>query len=360
MDVYRTTLSNGVKVLCEPLEHVESAAIGLWCRAGSAHEREDEAGITHFIEHMLFKGTERRTSKQIAEAIEGRGGVLNAFTDKEQTCYYSRVLAEDVEHAVDVLSDMMLNSKLEPEEIQRERGVILEEIKRSEDEPGDHVHDVHLQKRWNGHALGKPVIGTRDSVGGFERESFTRYMNRRYLGGNVMLVAAGKLEPSKFAQVAEEKLVGLGQGGDDPALDRPKGEPMIYEIPWRSEQVHFCIGTDGVSSRDESLYQGVLLDAILGGGMSSRLFQEIREKRGLAYAVGSYNLAYGSGGAFVIFGGTSKESWPTVKQVVREELDKFMDAGADAEELERAKKNLKGRIVLGLESNSSRMMRIAR
>ncbi|HWD40399.1 MAG TPA: pitrilysin family protein, partial [Fimbriimonas sp.] len=296
--VEKFTLPNGVRVLVEPVSHVRSAAIGLWCKTGSRHESDHEAGITHLIEHMLFKGTEKRTSKQIAEAIEGRGGALNAFTDKETTCYYCRVLSDDTANGVDVLTDMMLHSLIDPEELAREQGVVLEEIKRSEDEPSDHVHDLHLQYRWGDHPLGKPIIGTPRSVSSFTRSDITAYMDRRYRAENVLLAVAGNVTQEEVIKAAESALGKIPHTTSDSQPTRPAGTAQTNLVGKDVEQVHFCIGTDGTSIYDDSLYTMAVLDAALGGSMSSRLFQEIREKRGLAYAVGSYSLTYGAGGAY--------------------------------------------------------------
>lgn len=354
------TLSNGVRVLVEPFDHVKSAAIGLWCKTGSRHEFDNEAGITHLIEHMLFKGTDRRTSKEIAEAIEGRGGMLNAFTDKEMTCYYCRVLSDEIENAVDVLADMMLHSKLDPEELKKEIGVVQEEIKRGEDEPGDHVHELHLSGRWGEHPLGKPIIGTHESVGSFKSEHLRSYMDRRYRGENVLLSIAGNVDPEAFKALAEKHLSTISPGAEDATMTRPAGSASTNYVAKDIEQVHFCIGTDGTSVYDQDLYSLAVMDGVLGGSMSSRLFQEIREKRGLAYAVGSYTLNYTAGGAYTVYGGTSKETWPQVQELVRAELDKVMKDGFDADELDRCKRHIKGNIILALEGMSSRMMRNSR
>lgn len=354
------TLSNGVRVLVEPVDYVQSAAIGLWCQTGSRHENDDEAGITHLIEHMLFKGTERRTAKEIAEAIEGRGGALNAFTDKEATCYYCRVLADDVENGIDVLSDMMRHSLIDPEELEREEGVVLEEISRSEDEPESHVHDLHLEGRWGDHPLGKPIIGTRDSVAGFRREHLAKYMDRRYRGNNVLLSIAGRVDVNDVKAWAEERLGSIAAGGEDAPITRPFGTGGRNEVEKDVEQVHFCIGTDACSIYDENIYTLRLLDSILGGGMSSRLFQEIREKRGLAYSVGSYAMNYSAGGAFTIYGGTSLKTWEQVQQLIREEISKLIQTGLEDGELDRNKRNISGHIVLALEGMSARMNRMAR
>lgn len=358
--LHKFVLDNGVRVLVEPVGHVKSAAIGLWCRTGSRHEQDREAGITHLIEHMLFKGTERRTAKQIAEAIEGRGGQLNAFTDKEATCYYCRVLSDDAENGIDVLTDMMLHSLIDPEELKREQGVVLEEIKRSEDEPGDHVHDLHLEYRWGQHPLGKPIIGTPESVASFGRDDIMGYLDRRYRSENVMLAVAGNVDPEKVRAAAEKTLGKIRSGAADSQPSRPTSVASKHEVGKDVEQVHFCIGTEGCSVYDEDLYTMVVLDAALGGSMSSRLFQEIRERRGLAYSVGSYQLSYGAGGAYTVYGGTSPEHWPLVQELVRAEFDKIMKDGLAEDEMARTKRNISGNLVLGLEGMSGRMMRMSR
>lgn len=354
------TLANGVRVLVEPVTHVQSAAIGLWCNTGSRHEFDHEAGITHLIEHMLFKGTSRRTAKEIAESIEGRGGMLNAFTDKEATCYYCRVLADDVANGVDVLSDMMLHSLIDPEELEREEGVVLEEISRSEDEPESHVHELHLERRWKDHPLGKPIIGTRESVRNFKQADLQTYMKRRYRGGNVLLSIAGNVDLEAVRALAEETLAGIPAGNGQTSLPKPRGTSEKHEIGKEVEQVHFCIGGDACSAQDDETYVLRVLDALLGGGMSSRLFQEIREKRGLAYSVGSYSLNYEAGGAFVVYGGTSPKTWGQVESLVHSEVKRLIHDGLEDGELERTKRNLSGHLVLALEGMNARMTRMAR
>lgn len=358
--VHRFTLANGVRVLVEPHDQVRSASIGLWCRTGSRHELEGEEGITHFIEHMLFKGTAKRTAKEIAEAIEGRGGVLNAFTDKEQTCYYCRVLADDVPVGLDVLTDMMTAAQLDPVELDREKGVVLEEIRQTEDEPADLVHDLHLRARWTGHPLGKPVIGTAETVASFGPEALRTYMARRYQAQNVVLSVAGYVDADRFRDLAERALGSIARGEDDPAPGAPEAVSAHTEHRRQVEQVHFCIGTDSCGNADPRNYTAVVLDAMLGGGMSSRLFQEVREKRGLAYNIGSYHHGYSAGGAFVVYGGTSAKSWPEVQEVVAAEMGKLARGEFDEEELARVKRQISGHIVLALESMSARMMRITR
>lgn len=360
MAIEKFTLDNGVRVLVEKVTHVGSVSIGLWCRTGSVNEQANEAGITHLIEHMLFKGTGRRTARQIAEDIEGRGGMLNAFTDKEQTCYYSRLLADDAEVAIDVLCDMMTGSLIDPEELAREQGVVLEEIKRSEDEPGDHVHDLHIEGLWPGHKFGLPVIGTRESVSSFGRDDLTAYIGRRYRAGNVILAATGNVEPQAILAAATERLSQLQPGNGKETFDRPLPTSGSNLVSKDVEQVHFCIGGEGRSHYDSDYYTLAVTDGVLGSGMSSRLFQEVREKRGLVYAIGSYALTYSAGGAFTIYGGTGLGTWGQVQEIIATELEKLIREGVTEDELARVKKNLSGTLVLALEGMSSRMMRMAR
>ena len=360
-EINKITLDNGVRILVENVPYVRSAAIGLWCKTGSRHELDHEAGITHLIEHMLFKGTERRTAKQIAESIEGRGGMLNAFTDKESTCYYCRVLSDDVANGVDVLSDMMLHSNFDPEELEREEEVVCEEIKRSLDEPSDHVHELHLGYRWGNHPLGKPIIGTEESVRSFRREHIIGYMDRRYRAETVLLSVAGNVNVDEVKAAAEKYLGKSPSGVESSQPERPYGVATVNEVAKDTEQVHFCIGSEGISVYDESdIAVMSVLDSALGGSMSSRLFQEIREKRGLVYSVGSYTLSYGAGGAYTVYGGTSQKNWELVKELVRKEFDDVMKHGLSEDELDRTKRSLAGNLVLALEGMNSRMMRQSR
>jgi predicted Zn-dependent peptidase len=360
-NIQKIVLDNGVRILVEPVTHVQSAAIGLWCRTGSRHELDTEEGITHLIEHMLFKGTPTRTAKEIAESIEGRGGMLNAFTDKESTCYYCRTLSDDAVNGIEVLTDMMLHSNFDPEELEREEEVVCEEIKRSVDEPGDHVHELHLEYRWGRHALGKPIIGTEESVRSFRREHILSYMDRRYRAENVMLSVSGNVDPDQIRAAAETTLGKLPSGVTNSQVERPLGTKAMNEVSKDTEQVHFCIGTDGISMYDEvDIPVMSILDSALGGSMSSRLFQEVRERRGLVYSIGSYTLTYGAGGAYTVYGGTSKKNWEEVKEITRREMDKVMQDGLSEAELERVKRSLAGNLVLALEGMNSRMMRMSR
>jgi predicted Zn-dependent peptidase len=356
----KVTLPNGVRVVFEPVTHVQSVAIGIWCQTGSRLETEKEAGISHLIEHMLFKGTASRSAERIAQEIEGRGGHLNAFTDREVTCYYARVLSADLGIALEVLADMFVNSKLDHADLDLEKGVVQEEIKKYEDSPEDHIHDLHAQSRWGDHPLGRPVIGTHDSVGSFTPDHLRSYMKRRYAAGKTFVAAAGNLQPDELCGVAERFLNPLRSDFQLPNEAPPVGKPGEHYLAKDVEQVHFCIGGDAVSVYDERKYALSVLDAILGGSMSSRLFQEIREKRGLAYAIGSYAALYREGGSFTVYGGTSPRTYDDVRVLVQNELDKIREEPVPDEELERTKSMLKGNLVLGLEGMSSRMHRLAR
>ncbi len=361
MSVQKFTLSNGVRILVENVDHVGSASIGLWVRTGSANEFEDEAGISHFIEHMLFKGTSRRSAIQIAEEIEGRGGMLNAFTDKQNTCYYCRVLAEEAENSIDVLCDMLTDSLFDSEELEREKGVVVEEIRRGEDEPSDKVHDLHVQARWQGHPLGLPVIGTIESVRSFDADDLRTYLNRRGTADRIVLSVAGNVDPADVLKWAESRLGDLKAGDPDPKSGTPVDHPVTTIENKEIEQVHFVIGGPSASLLDdENRHATAVLDSIMGGGMSSRLFQEVREKRGLAYAIGTYSATYIDGAMLNVYGGTSPQTWDQVQEVVRTEQDKIMQTAPDSGEMERIKKNMSGGMVLGMEGLSARMMRNAR
>lgn len=353
-------LDNSVRVLVEPIPSVKSASIGVWCRTGSACENADEAGITHLIEHMVFKGTEKRTALEIAQAIEGRGGHMNAYTDKEATCYYASVLSDDAANAIDVLVDMVVNHRFNQEELKREESVVVEEIRRSTDEPSSHVHELHMSNIWGDHPLGLPIIGTEESVSGFDTTALDSYMARTYVGRNLMLSVAGNVDVESILAQAKELFGHVPAGVANPPLTAPPALSKFDFIEKDCEQVHFCMGTPSMSFYDERYHVASVLDSILGGGMSSRLFQEVRENRGLAYAIGSYNLPYSSSGLFNVYGGTSLSTWEEMQEVVRNELIKMAKEGVPEDELNRNKQYLCGNFALSMESTSAKMMRMSR
>lgn len=360
-NVSKTTLSNGVRVVTESVEHVESVSLGIWVATGARHEEENRRGISHFLEHMLFKGTERRPSaKNIADEMDAVGGYLNAFTDKEYTCYYARALKEHLGLCVDILSDMYVNSLFDEEETARERKVVLEEIKRRDDDPDDLVHDLFAQTIFPNHPLGLPVIGTSEVVGSLTPGDLREYMARRYGPNNIIVAASGNLEHDQVVQMASELLGRLPGSSADVPTSAPHVVVDTHRYARPTEQVNFCIGTRGYGQHDQDRYAIALLDTILGGSMGSRLFQEIREKRGLAYSVGSYAAMHAEGGYFSAYGGTSPDTYEQCLDLVREEFAKARKSGVSEGELQRAKNQFRGSIVMSQESMSSRMNRMGK
>ena len=355
----KTTLPNGIRVLSEYVPYVDSVSVGVWINTGSRDEYGNSRGASHFIEHMLFKGTERRCARQIADEMDTLGGHLNAFTDKETTWYYAKVLAEHMPTAVDILSDMILHSKIDEVEVNRERNVILEEIKRHEDTPEDLVHDLFAQTLWNSHMLGNPVIGTRSSVESFNRESLLKHLHDTYTPDNVVVSAAGNIHHAALVELISKHF------GEMTGKHHPKNYVQATcsggsKIKAKSvEQVHFCLGTRGFPQNSEDKYKLAVLDAVLGGGMSSRLFQEIRENRGLVYSIGSYSASYREGGMFAVYAGTSRENVELVIDLIKKEFGLVKSEKLDDIELIRAKNQIRGALVLGQESMSNRMSRMA-
>ncbi|MCC6728181.1 MAG: insulinase family protein [Chthonomonadales bacterium] len=355
-----TTLPNGLRVVSETVDHVQSASVGIWVGVGSRNEDVPVRGITHFIEHMLFKGTAARSARQIADEIESRGGSLNAFTDKEYTCYYARSLATEADTVMDVLTDMLCRSALAPDELALEQNVVLEEIKRHRDTPDDLVHDVFAETMWARHPLGRPIIGTARTVGALTRADLVRYMGAHYTPDRIVLAAAGNVPHAAVVSLAERYLGHLSGRAGQRRLTAPRATGASRLVRRRTEQVHFCLGCPGFRQTDDARYAMTILDMALGGNMSSRLFQEIREKRGLAYSVGTYTQSYATGGVFVVYGGTSPATFEQVVELARAEIEKVRREGLTEDEVSKAKTQLRGALVLGLESMSSRMMRMGK
>jgi predicted Zn-dependent peptidase len=355
-----TALPNGVRVVSETVPYVQSVSIGIWVGVGERDEDRPVRGITHFIEHMLFKGTSKRDSRQIADEIESRGGSLNAFTDKEYTCYYAKALAEHASIVMDVLTDMLRNSALDPEELGREKGVVIEEIKRYKDTPEDIVHDLFAQTLWTTHPLGRPVIGTEKTVASLERENLVSYISTHYTPDRIVVACSGNLPHDELVRLAGQY---LGDMKGTPYLRRhrqPHSSGQSKMLRKRTEQVHFCLGTQGYGQKHEDRYPLTIIDTVLGGNMSSRLFQEIREKRGLAYAIGSYSVSYMEGGLFAVYGGTSPDTFEQVLDLVRKEMENVRKHNLTSDEVSKSKTQIRGALVLGLESMSSRMMRMGK
>ena len=353
-------MANGLRILSEWVPYVDSVSVGIWARAGSRDEIKKQLGISHFVEHMLFKGTGKRTARQIADEMDGLGGHLNAFTDKEFTCYYAKVLGEHLFRALDVLSDMVLNSTLDPAEIEREKNVVLEEIKRHKDTPEENVHDILAEILWKGHRLGNPVIGSVSAVGNLSREDLAGYLGDLYRPDALVISAAGKVDHREFVDAVAGAFGHLtgGRPPRKPVSVEPRVETKL--IDRGTEQVHFCLGTGGYSQDRQEKYALAAVDSVLGGGMSSRLFQEIRENRGLAYAIGSYSAAYQEAGLFAVYGGTSINNVKTVLELIERECESIGKSSVTDVELDRAKNQIRGALVLGQESMSNRMSRLAK
>ena len=356
----RTILDSGATVVTERMNEVRSVSCGLWWDVGSRDEPEDIAGTSHFLEHLLFKGTPGRSAKDIADAFDAVGGDVNAFTGKEYTCFYSRVLDEDLPMAFDILSDMVRNSVVDAEELESERKVILEEIAMHEDAPDELVHDLFYRSLWSQHPLGRPVLGYNDTVGKVSRDAVVGYWQDRYAPPNLVVAAAGHVDHDELVSRVEE-LFADKRGTRTARVGGPpktSGGVKVYKRP--TEQAHIIVGTQALSRSHPDRHALGVLDTVLGGGMSSRLFQEIREKRGLAYSVYSYRSLYADSGSFAVYAGTTPQNAETVIDLVQDELGAVLEDGITDVELERAKGHAKGALVLSGEDPGSRMNRLGR
>ena len=352
-----STLSNGLRIATDPSTTVESASIGLWVGAGTRFEEPAANGVAHFLEHMAFKGTERRGARQIAEEIEAVGGHLNAYTSREQTAYYARVLAADVPLALDLLADILMHSTFEPEEMERERSVVLQEIGQVADTPDDLVFDQFQTAAYPDQAIGRPVLGTRETVTGFARTTIERYLGGTYRAPHMVLSAAGKVDHQTIVAQAEEAFAGLASSAAaQPEGARYAGGAHVEDKPL--EQVHAVLGFEGVSVHDPDFYAMSLFSAVLGGGMSSRLFQQVREERGLAYTIHSFTSSYRDSGIFGVYAGTGENQAEELTAVV---CDQLIDAlsSLTADEIDRARAQLRAGILMGLESTMSRCEHLA-
>jgi predicted Zn-dependent peptidase len=360
-DILTTALPNGITVITEAMPHVRSVSVGVWVSSGSRRETHEQNGISHFIEHMLFKGTTHRSAEDIARSVDSIGGNLDAFTAKEMVCYNTKVLDEHLPIAMDVLSDLVLNPLFREEDIEKEKGVILEEIKMDADSPDYLVHEIFTSNFWKDHPIGKPILGTKATVNSFNQATVRDYYRSVYTPSNLLITAAGNLAHARLVDLVSQRFGGLADAA--PAL--PDTAPDTHaRISLRSkkelEQVHLCLGVPSYPIPHEDRFICYVLNTMLGGGMSSRLFQNIRERQGLAYAVFSELSPYSDTGCLSVYAGTSVES---AKQVVESVLREFTDLKqriAPAEEVRRAKDHLKGSLMLSLESTSSRMSNLAR
>ncbi len=358
----RSVLPGGLRVVTEAVPGVRSAAVGVWVGIGSRDEALPEHGASHFLEHLLFKGTQRRDAMEISSVMDAVGGELNAFTAKEYTCYYARVLDTDLALAVDVVSDLVTSALVAPADVESERGVILEEISMHDDDPGDVVHDAFAEALYGDHPLGRPVIGTVDSVQTLTAEAVAGYYRGRYTPENMVVSVAGNVEHELVLQLVAQAFGVVAPG--EPAALRPWAPPpaltgaVVEDRP--TEQAHLVLGMHGLARDDPRRYALSVLSNALGGGMSSRLFQEVREKRGLAYSVYSYSSHHHDTGMFGIYAGCSPSRVDEVLGLCREELASVADKGVTDEEISRAQGQMRGSLVLGLEDTGSQMSRIGK
>jgi predicted Zn-dependent peptidase len=360
-DIERAELSNGLVVVTEKMPHVRSVSVGIWLGTGSRGESPERNGIAHFIEHMVFKGTERRTAEEIAQSVDSVGGMLDAFTAKEMTCFSAKVLDEHLPVAFDVLADMVLRPRFDQEDIAKEKQVVLEEIKMDEDNPEYLIHEMFTQNFWRGHALGRPILGTPETVPRFSRDALRECFHSWYAPNNIVITAAGNLEHARLVDLVSHEFAGTDRAESAPVRTAPQTQATIEQRSKKElEQVHIVMGVPSYPLAHERRYAASLLNIILGGGMSSRLFQNIRERQGLAYAIGSDISPYTDSGVLSVYAGTSRESTEQLIRSVVEEFRRIRQEPVGDAELRRAKDHLKGSMMLSLESTSARMSNLAR
>jgi predicted Zn-dependent peptidase len=358
--IVRDVLGNGLRILTERMTQVRSISIGVWLTRGSRHETADKSGIAHFVEHMLFKGTAARSAEDIAQAIDSIGGQLDAFTAKEYASYYIKVLDEHLPLAMDILADIVRNPAFSVEDIEREKKVVVEEIKMVEDTPDDLVHELFTQGFWENHPLGRPILGTRETVESFTSEVLRDYFEQAYTARNLIVSAVGNLEHDRVRELVDDKFGSLASIGSAPGEQAPQVVPKVLIRNKELEQSHLCVGVSSYPQNHDDRYSSYLLNTLLGGSMSSRLFQNVREKRGLAYAVFSGLSAYRDAGSFTVYAGCSNDAVGQVIDLVVEELRGVKQTAVPNAELQRAKDHLKGSLMLSLENTASRMSHLAR
>jgi predicted Zn-dependent peptidase len=360
-DIHREVLPNSLTVLSEEMRHIRSISIGIWMKTGSRDEAPESNGISHFLEHMVFKGTKNRSAQDIARQVDSIGGNIDAFTGKEVICFNIKVLDEHLPVAMDILSDLVLNPVFIPKDIIREKGVILEEIKMDEDNPDYLVHEIFTQNFWKDHPLGKPILGTKETVRSFEQEKLFDFYRRRFVPNNMIISAAGNLNHRRFVDLIRERFSGLNAAPNGFHGPEPAVTPRIITRNKKSlEQVQLCMGVPSHPISHERRFVSYVLNTILGGGMSSRLFQKIREEQGLVYSIYSDLNPYRDTGCMSVGAGTSVESVRSVVDSVLAEFRELKAKPVPAEELRRAKDQLKGSLMLSLESSTSRMSNLAR
>lgn len=349
-------LKNGLRVVIENITHVKSISVGVWVGAGSYAETRANNGISHFIEHMMFKGTKKRTPKEIAEAIDDIGGQLNAFTSRDCTCYYAKVLSDHLDTAVDVLSDMLFNSLYDVNDISLEKGVVLEEINMYNDSPDELVHDLLMEKVWQGNSLGYSILGTSKSLKKITRDDILSYIENYYTPQNSIISVVGNFDRANLLSLINDA---FGNWENNGVVKKSPNTPRFTvgrdEITKDIEQTHLCVGYDALSRGHQLLYPLMVVNTVLGSGMSSRLFQKIREEKGLVYSIYSYQSVFAKAGLFTIYAGMNPARLDEVSQLIFKEIDELKKNGLSEHEVAKSKEQLKGSLILGLESTSSRM-----
>jgi predicted Zn-dependent peptidase len=356
----RTTLPNGIRLVTEWIPHVRSVAVGVWVETGSRHEPGDRIGISHFIEHLVFKGTETRTAEDIARAVDSVGGQMDAFTTKEHTCFYVTVLDEHLPLAADLLADVLLRPLFDAGDIEREKTVVLQEFGMVDDTPDDVIHDLFAERVWPHHPLGRPILGDRKVVQGLDRDTVLRYFRTEYCPERITIAAAGHVRHEQLVDLLGSRFLDFHQPVAPRASDRPVLTTSLDLVERPLEQVHFILGGQGLEQDSPERYALHLLNTVFGGSMSSRLFQVVREREGLVYSIHSGNVAFRDGGLFYVYAGTEPAHFRRVVELTLQELRSLRADGITDDELRRAKDHLKGSLMLSLESTGSRMTRIAK
>jgi predicted Zn-dependent peptidase len=352
-------LSNGIPVVMEQLKNMRSVALGIWVKVGSRDEEFNKSGISHFLEHMFFKGTVKRTAKDIAVEIDSLGGEINAFTSKESTTFYVKILDEYIEKGIELLADIFLHSTFPEEDIEKEKGIVKEEIKLIEDTPDDYIHDLFNQTIWGNKGLGQPVLGRRETVKSFTREDLISHIRKYYGTKDVVISCAGNFEHDTIISILSRSLGSLRRGSEPAKGPLPHFESKVDVFHKELSEAHICLGIEGIPQTSEDRYSLYVLNTIFGAGVSSRLFQEIREKRGLAYSIYSFVSSYYDTGIWGVYAGVSRKRVGEVAGLILKEMNDLKSTLTEVE-LQRSKNQLKGNIILGLESTSSRMTNIAR
>lgn len=358
--IEETTLDNGIRVLSERIPGVRSISAGVWVRQGAAHETPELTGISHLLEHMVFKGTAKRSALELADTLEALGGSLDAYTSREHTAYQARVLDEHIPEALDVLADLVLAPRLDAADLELERQVILEEIAQVEDTPDDMVFELHAERLWGGHPYGRPILGTEETVSSMSAESLQELHGQRYVGQNLVLAAAGNVDHEAFVD-AVEALFGSATAGDriDPVASPGPTSTGAVHVERSTAQTHIVFGSDAPAHAGDDRFPLILLSSALGGGMSSRLFQRVREELGLCYSVFTFQSFYRVSGLFGVYVGTRPATADAAAEAVREELGRVAAVGLGEGGLERIKRQVKGQVMLSLESTGSRLHRLA-